>query len=136
MRDISGLQDRWLIGAAVLALVIPLAFAPAANAAVDCAKSPTFLRQMPGGQELVFHPECEPPAVLSKSGTKAPVMAPVSAPPEKPVPVAGVGAGITPQNFDAAASEAQAAPTSKRRSGPQSADRVRVQGYTRVRRQH
>ncbi len=38
------------------------AFASSAFATtVDCRQSPTFMRPMPGGQELVYHCGCEPP---------------------------------------------------------------------------
>lgn len=137
MRDIHVLHPGWLVGAAVIALAIPLTYAPLAMAAVDCAKSPTYLRKVPGGQELVFHPECEPPAVMSRSGKTGPTMLPVSASASahNPAPVVDVGAGVGQPIPDVAA-QTQAAPSSKGRSGPQSANRVRVQGYTRVRSQY
>lgn len=111
--------------------------APALAAAqVDCARSPTFMRKIPGGQEIVFHPGCEPPAVTVKPGKKQATMAPVSAPAADPVPVAGAkatNAAHVPAGKASADAENAAKP--KALNGHKNyGDRVRVQAYTRTRR--
>ena len=53
--------------ARLLILLATFVFAPAALATpIDCQKSPTFLRKVPGGHEVVFYCGCEPPS-LKKS---------------------------------------------------------------------
>lgn len=117
-------------------LVLMLAGAPTlAVAQVDCAKSPTFMRKIPGGQEIVFHPNCEPPALTVKPGKKQATMAPVSAPATDPVPVAGAkSTKVVHATAASAGTDAGSAAKPKALNGHKNyGDRVRVQAYTRTR---
>lgn len=117
-----------------LGALAAVALPATALAQVDCARSPTFMRKIPGGQEIVFHPGCEPPALTPKPGKKTPTMAPVSPPVEaNPVPIAGARAStvaLTPASADASAAQKPEAAIAR---GNQTT-RVRVQAYTRTRR--
>ncbi|MDX2158533.1 MAG: hypothetical protein SFW09_18690 [Hyphomicrobiaceae bacterium] len=53
------MRSTWLAASLILASV------PEA-AAVDCAKSPTFMKKVPGGLEVAYHPGCEPPPVKAQ----------------------------------------------------------------------
>lgn len=119
------------LGALLLATAPITAFAQ-----VDCAKSPTFMRKIPGGQEIVFHPGCEPPALTTKPGKKQPKMAPVSEPAPNPVPIAGARpTNVVHAPASNAAVPADSADKPKALNGHKNyGDRVRVQAYTRTRR--
>lgn len=129
------LSTKARIAASCIAALAAVSSTSVALAQVDCAKSPTFMRKIPGGHELVFHPQCEPPALKADPAGKQPRMAPVSGPAPNPVPVAG----ITPTNVShtPAASTAAADGTAQPRmfNGQKSyGNRVRVQSYARIRR--
>lgn len=60
-----------------------LAFSSAAMATtVDCRQSTTFLRTMPGGQEVVFHCGCEPPPLSGPANEETACVYPAGARPE------------------------------------------------------
>lgn len=125
-----------LVAAACIVIAAVAGTPPVALAQqIDCARSPTYMRKIPGGQELVFHPQCEPPALKINPAKKQPKMAPVSEPAPNPVPIAGakpINVVHTPAAADA---PAEAAAKPKALNGHKSyGNRVRVQGYNRVRR--
>lgn len=139
MSNVPGSSLRPLVRAWIVVVALIAVPGTAAAQSVDCQRAPTFMRKIPGGQEIAFHPECEPPAVRATPGKAAARLAPVSGPSADAVPVAGTvataAANAARANDTTAASAASPSDSERKRvSGPQGSTKPRVQAYMRVRR--